>query len=260
VRAAAGITCVILLGGAASAAEQRGAPANAPVRGADARPPTAWVTVPSGSFQMGCAPADTRCDADEQPRHAVTISKAFQLMATEVAVSAYRALVTELDAQPPWSTPDHPVVIVTWQEAADFCAKAGGRLPTEAEWEYAARGGRDGANYPWGDETPTDEPGMPNGAAFESDRARPVKSYPANGYGLYDVAGNVWEWTADVGALYRAGTLVDPQGLAAGSTRIVRGGSFGDAARNLRLSNRTSNRSDSINVNVGFRCARTLPD
>jgi formylglycine-generating enzyme required for sulfatase activity len=86
-----------------------------------------------------------------------------------------------------------------------------------------------------------------------------VKSYQPNGFGLFDIAGNVWEWTADIGALYRVGTLVDPQGLAAGSTRIVRGGSFGDAPRNLRLSNRTSNRADSINVNVGFRCARTLP-
>jgi len=239
------ITCAVLMGGALSDAQ-------------DARPPIAWVTIPAGTFQMGCVPADPRCDADEQPRHTVTISKGFQLMATEVTVGVYRALIAELEAQPPWSSPDHPVVIVTWQDAAAFCDKAGGRLPTEAEWEYAARGGRDGALYPWGDEAPTDEPGKPNGATLESDRARPVKSYQANGYGLFDMAGNVWEWTADIGGLYRTGTLIDPQGLAAGSTRIVRGGSFGDAPRNLRLSNRTSNRADSINVNVGFRCARSL--
>jgi len=240
------IACGVLMGGAVYAAQ-------------GARPPIAWVTIPAGTFQMGCVPADTRCDADEQPRHTVTISKSFQLMATEVTVSIYRGLIDELEAQPPWSTPDHPVVIVTWQEAAAFCDKAGGRLPTEAEWEYAARGGRDGTLYPWGDEAPTDEPGKPNGATLESDRPRPVKSYQPNGYGLFDVTGNVWEWTADVGALYRVGTLIDPQGLADGSTRIVRGGSFGDAARNLRLSNRTSNRADRVNVNVGFRCARTLP-
>jgi len=241
------IACAVLMGGAVSAAQ-------------GARPPIPWVTIPAGTFQMGCVPADTRCDADEQPRHAVTISKGFQLMATEVTVATYRALIGELESQPPWSSPDHPVVIVTWQDAVAFCDKAGGRLPTEAEWEYAARGGRDGALYPWGDEPPTDEPGKPNGATMESDRARPVKSYQANGYGLFDMAGNVWEWTADIGGLYRVGApLIDPQGLAEGSTRIVRGGSFGDAARNLRLSNRTSNRADSINVNVGFRCARNLP-
>ena len=174
------------------------------VPGEGAEPPIAWVTIPAGTFHMGCVPADRQCNTDEQPRHAVTISRGFQLMATEVTAGLYRALMGELDEQPPWSTtPDHPAVIVTWDEAEAFCEKAGGRLPTEAEWEYAARGGREGAIYPWGDETPADKPGAPNGAALESDRPRPVKSYTANGYGLFDIAGNVWEWTADVGTLYR---------------------------------------------------------
>ena len=102
-------------------------------------------------------------------------------------------------------------------------------------------------------------PARPNGAALESDRPRPVKSYKPNGYGLFDIAGNVWEWTADVGTLYRDEARIDPQGAAAGSTRIVRGGSFGDDPGNLRVSNRTPNRPDRINVNVGFRCARALP-
>ena len=226
----------------------------------DAPSPIAWVTIPAGTFQMGCVPGDRECNTDEQPRHAVTISKSFQFMATEVTAGAYSALMGEVDEQPPWSTtPDHPVVIVTWEEADAFCQKVGGRLPTEAEWEYAARGGRDGAIYPWGNETPADDPSLPNGAALESDRPLPVKSYKANGYGLFDIAGNVWEWTADVGTLYREDPVTDPEGLASGSTRIVRGGSFGDAASNLRVSNRTPNRPDRVNVNVGFRCARTLP-
>ena len=113
------ITCAVLMGGALSAAQ-------------DARPPIAWVTIPAGTFQMGCVPADPRCDADEQPRHTVTISKGFQLMATEVTVGVYRALIAELEAQPPWSSPDHPVVIVTWQDAAAFCDKAGKQLLVEA--------------------------------------------------------------------------------------------------------------------------------
>jgi formylglycine-generating enzyme required for sulfatase activity len=200
----------------------------------DARPPIAWVTISSGTFQMGCVPGDPRCDADEQPRHPVTISKGFQLMATEVTVGAYRALIGELDAQPPWSTPDHPVVVVTWQDAAAFCDKAGGRLPTEAEWEYAARGGLDGAVFAWGDDF------MPKGKvmantwhgefpwqrlpAHRYERTSPVASFPPNGYGLFDIAGNVWEWTAD---FYRSGH----EGGAVPNTRAARRGTLASRPR-----------------------------
>ena len=124
-------------------------------------------------------------------------------MVTEVTVKMYRAVLSDVEAQPPWSTtPEHPVVIVTWDEASTFCEAIGGRLPTEAEWEYAARGGREGAIYPWGDEVPSDESHSPKGAVFESDRAQPVKTFGPNGYGLFDMAGNVWEWTADASTLY----------------------------------------------------------
>jgi formylglycine-generating enzyme required for sulfatase activity len=219
-----------------------------------------WVTIPAGTFQMGCVPGDTECNIDERPRHAVTLTKPFQMMATEVTVRMYRSAAAEVEEQPPWSTaPDHPVVIVTWEEARKVCAVLGGRLPTEAEWEFAARGGREGAIYPWGNEPPDDGAKSPHGAAFESDRPMPVRSFPPNGYGLYDMAGNVWEWTEDIGSLYQATAATDPEGLAEGSTRILRGGSFGDAPSNLRVSNRTPNRASRINVNVGFRCAKDLP-
>ena len=224
-----------------------------------------WVRVPAGTFQMGCISADARCDGDEHPRHAVTISRPFDLMPTEVTLGMYRAAIKEVDEQPPWSTsPDQPVVIVTWDEALAFCRAVGGRLPTEAEWERAARGGREGTVYSWGDQAPVDRAGAVNGAAFESDSARAVKSFAPNAYGLYDMVGTVWEWVADAYGGYQAGAVTDPERPApppgeGAPFRVVRGGAYGDDPANLRLSNRNPNRVRNVNVNVGFRCARDAP-
>ena len=226
---------------------------------AQAPPGVQWVRVPAGTFQMGCISADARCDADEHPRHPVTISRPFDMMPTEVTLGMYRAVAKEVDEQPAWSkTPDQPVVIVTWDEAAAFCQAVGGRLPTEAEWEHAARGGRDGAIYPWGDQAPDDRDRAVNGAAFESDSARPVKSFAPNAFGLYDMAGNVWEWVADAYGGYRAQAETDPKRAEESQFRVVRGGAYGDDPANLRVSNRNPNRARNINVNVGFRCARDI--
>ncbi len=225
-----------------------------------ASPDIAWARIPAGTFHMGCVPADEQCNTDEHPRHEVTLTRPFELMTTEVTVGMYRVAADHVDEQPEWSTtPGHPVVIVTWDEARAFCKAIGGRLPTEAEWEYAARGGRDNAIYPWGDVNPRPDPQSPNGAVFERDHAQPVKSYGPNGYGLFDMAGNVWEWTEDAGSLYLTDAVSDPLGPESGRTRIVRGGSFGDDPSSLRVSNRTPNQPDRVNVNVGFRCARDLP-
>ena len=144
------------------------------------------------------------------------------------------------------------------REAQAFCAAVGGRLPTEAEWEYAARGGRPDTIFPWGNQPPTDRAAAADGAAFESDAARPARSFGANGFGLYDMAGNVWEWVADWGGVYAPDAASDPTGPATGRVRVVRGGSYGDDPANLRLSNRNPNSPDRGNINVGFRCARDV--
>jgi formylglycine-generating enzyme required for sulfatase activity len=226
----------------------------------DAIPGVEWVRIPAGTFQMGCiSPAmPRRCDADEYPRHAVTITRPFDMMATEVTARMFRAFTPLIEEQPVWSTsPDQPVAIVTWDDAVRFCKAVGGRLPTEAEWEYAARGGREGTVYPWGDQAPDDRPGTANGAAFEGDSPRAAKAFRANGFGLYDMAGNVWEWVADWYGVWDPVAVNDPKGPAAGDGfRVVRGGSYGDDMGNLRVSNRNPNRPGSRNVNVGFRCAR----
>ena len=222
-------------------------------------PTVPWTRIPSGIFEMGCVPDDPRCDLDEAPRHAVRLTRAFDLMTTEVTVEEFRAATPMMPEQPPWSTtPQHPVTIVRWDEARMFCEAVGGRLPTEAEWEYAARGGKDGLIFPWGSQPPTDRAGAATGAAFESDGAKPTKTFAANGYGLHDMAGNVWEWVADWYAPYGLDPVTDPTGPAMGTTRVVRGGSYGDDDANLRVSNRSANAPRNRNFNIGFRCAKDV--
>jgi formylglycine-generating enzyme required for sulfatase activity len=232
-----------------------------PLHAQDAIPGVEWVRIPAGTFQMGCISTEgpRRCDADEYPRHAVTITRPFDMMATEVTARMFRAFTPLIEEQPAWSmSPDQPVAIVTWDDAVKFCKAVGGRLPTEAEWEYAARGGRAGTVYPWGDQAPDDRPGAANGAAFEGDSPRAVKTFRANGFGLYDMAGNVWEWVNDWYSVLGPEPVKDPRGGEGGGFRVVRGGSYGDDMGNLRVSNRNPNRPGSRNVNVGFRCARDV--
>lgn len=219
-----------------------------------------WVAIPSGTFEMGCVPGDRECDTDESPRHRVTISRGFALTATEVTVAQYRASGRTPAAQPSWSGDRHPVVHVTWDDARAYCAAAGGRLPTEAEWEYAARRGREAAVYPWGNEPPVCTTGATNGARFRpcGQGAAPVATFRPNGYGLYDMPGNVSEWLADWHSetYYRVSPTSDPPGPTRGVSRVVRGGSWNTSPRGLRVSNRSWGVLTYRFNFVGFRCAR----
>lgn len=164
---------------------------------------------------------------------------------------------------------NHPVVHVSWYDAQAYCAWAGTRLPTEAEWEHAARGGLRGARFAWGDElTPRGEhraniwqgrfPDV-NTAEDGYVGTAPVRSYRPNGYGLYNMAGNVWEWCADNWSVtfHIDGPRRDPTGPPTGESRVVRGGSYlchDSYCNRYRVAARTSNTPDSSSGNTGFRC------
>ena len=164
---------------------------------------------------------------------------------------------------------DHPVVHVDHDDALAFCAWAGLRLPTEAEWEYAARGGLVGARYAWGAElTPGGEHRCniwqgrfptTNTAEDGYRGTAPADAFAPNGFGLHNVAGNVWEWCADWwGVEHPTGPTDDPVGPAPGAARVMRGGSYlchDSYCNRYRVAARTSNSPDSSTGNLGFRCA-----
>jgi formylglycine-generating enzyme required for sulfatase activity len=228
-----------------------------------------YVWIPPGEFHMGATPGDTEILDQEEPRHQVRITKGFWLGETPVTVTAYkrfarekgRAMPPAPDFNPEWSKEDHPVVRVSWDEAQAYCEWAGGRLPTEAEREYAARGGKDGLKYPWGNQITPDNANY-SGSKWKG--TSPVRSYPANAWGLYDMAGNVWEWIADwYGKDYYA-TLPsdkpaeDPRGPKSGTVRVLRGGSFVSVSRVLRAAGRNGLAPGYWSYSIGFRCVREV--
>ena len=236
----------------------------------ESRPGIRWASVPAGEFQMGCTPADSECNASERPQHAVTLTRRFELMTTEVTVGMFRAFAgargsrRRVPGQPAWSRDDRqPVVNVNWEEATAFCRWAGGRLPTEAEWERAARGGSPDGRYPWGSEAPTSAAGAPNGARFRSRDgwfpavgALPVARFSANAFGLFDMAGNVWEWVSDSYERYGPDPVSDPRGASSGGGKVARGGSWYSYAGPLRVSARDTFGPAFRDAVLGFRCAQ----
>ena len=241
------------------------------------------VYVPRGTFPMGSTAAQIdeamslceqypdeygKCKTPgfeaESPQHAVTLDS-FWVDRTEVTNAQYVLCVADgacresrLADDPAYSGEDYPVAGIPWQDAQDYCAWAGGRLPTEAEWEYAARG-PEGHTYPWGDEfdcgggsfwdnTSGCDDGYPEPA--------PVGSFPEgiSWCGALDMAGNVWEWGADAYGTYPAEAQVNPTGPALGSEGVLRGGSWGYHQPFVRTANRYPVPATANYLAVGFRC------
>jgi formylglycine-generating enzyme required for sulfatase activity len=240
----------------------------------------AWI--PAGTFHMGCVKGDDQCLNYEKPNHEVTFTRGFWMARTPVTVNAYRRFATNTgcsmppepgfknqrvqipDFNPGWTLEKHPIVNVNWNEASEYCKWVGGRLPTEAEWEYASRGEADGWKYPWGNSLTRDDANYGKNeccrqasvAADKWDYTSPVASFPPNGYGLYDMAGNVYQWVADFfsSEYYANSTSEDPSGPSSGSLRTVRGGSWSNDARFLRASFRYAVTAHDRNHYIGFRC------
>ncbi|MBN2358780.1 MAG: formylglycine-generating enzyme family protein [Deltaproteobacteria bacterium] len=218
-----------------------------------------WVPIPGGTFDMGCSPNDNGCYANESPTHSVTIT-AFEMTATEITQHQYQMTMGSNPSNH-HGCPTCPVEQITYQQALDYCTAIGGRLPTEAEWEYAARAGTTTKYYCGDDDACLD--GIAWYAANSGSESHPVGEKAVNLFGLYDVLGNVHEWTADwYGAGYYAvSPAQDPTGPASGSERVYRGGSYLNSitnpnANHVRVSYRAKLNPNLDYSNHGARCAR----
>jgi sulfatase modifying factor 1 len=221
------------------------------------------VVVPAGEFMMGSPTGDS----DEQPAHKVYV-ETFSMDTYEVTVGQYAAFLQAKGIDPPsdWKTMNQsahqkrPVANVDWADAFAYCKWAGKRLPTEAEWEKAARG-TDDRLYPWGNEAPT-----PLHANFgKSDWNNhgvlaPIGTFEAgkSPYGIYDMAGNVWEWVNDWYDYnyYKTSPSKNPAGPSSGGTKVIRGGAWNSNPRAMRSANRSLISPTDQGLN-GFRCAKT---
>jgi len=206
-----------------------------------------YVLIPAGTFQMGCSPNDSACKDDEKPTHAVTISKDFWIGETPVTQAAYKKVMN--GANPSIHKGDQmPVTFIRWAEADAYCKAVDMRLPTEAEYEYAARGGT---------ATPRYGPIADIAWYFANSgglQAKDVKQKKPNAYGLYDMLGNVWVWMSDWYAPYSAGSATDPTGPPMAKERAERGGSWFTGPLTVRASSRDFHVPEYRYTDVGVRC------
>ncbi len=224
------------------------------------------MEVAAGPFMMGCNEAeDTACDPDELPYHEVTLST-YEIDVREVTQARYQACVDVggcsapgTDASCNWDPvgrADHPVGCVSWDQANVYCTYVGKRLPSEAEWEKAARGAT-GLVYPWGNSAP--DCLKANFGDCLGDSA-PVGSHTEGNspYGAEDMAGNLYEWVNDYYAVayYESSPSDDPTGPTSGDNRVMRGGAFGYEIQYMRASNRGANPQTASFSPLGFRCAK----
>ena len=228
------------------------------------------VLIPAGEFQMG----STEGAADEKPVHRVHLDD-YYLDKYEVTTARYGQFMAATGHREPdnWSlvsqtnAQDRPVIGVDWHDAEAYCRWAGKRLPTEAEWEKAARG-TDGRTYPWGNAAPISS--LANyGKDFRNvinnnyyaERLTPVGSYEEGKgpFGIYDLAGNVWEWVADWYDVdyYSRSPAQNPKGPPTGEYRVLRGGSWRGDPQGVRSADRLYDRPADRDNNIGFRCAKT---
>ena len=240
------------------------------------------VFVPAGNFLMGSRLLDAGAGKGERPRHAVHL-KSFWIDRIEVTNEMYAGFlnamgnqremgVTWLDAEdisaqihqaddiwePDPGYANHPVIEITWYGARAYCEWAERRLPTEAEWEKAARG-TDGRKYPWGEDINCDRTQY----SACSSHSIPSGSLPegASPYGALDMAGNVWEWVADWydADYYQRSARYNPEGPYTGVNRVIRGGSWRQFSRGVRSAYRGRNGPYGSYFNIGFRCASSIP-
>ncbi|MBI4909125.1 MAG: formylglycine-generating enzyme family protein [Acidobacteria bacterium] len=230
------------------------------------------VFIPGGEFERGRShplPDDglkwvPEVMKDDRPVRTIKVD-AFYMDTHEVTIEQYAKFITATGHRAPYNWPNgkvpdgkgkFPVVAVSWDDAAAYARWAGKRLPTEAEFERACRGLTEKAKYPWGDRKPTAKDaryGTVNGPSEAG-------SCPANSFGLHDIVGNVWEWTADWYDIdyYASAPEANPQGPKSGMYRVLRGGSWADVDKYLTCSYRSWARPPERSPNIGFRCVKPI--
>jgi len=232
------------------------------------------ILIPAGEFIMGSDSADAK--NDERPVHKVYID-AFYIDRYEVTNSQYQKFILETGYAPPrvdqeWAAEynwngtsfpatkaDHPVVLVSWNDAQQYAVWCGKRLPSEAEWEKAARGGLVGMQYPLGNSITFDHASYDKGY-FRDKKICRIGSFKPNSFDLFDMSGNVWEWCQDWYAedYYKSAPYKNPAGPQEGIYHVFRGGSWVSQEAFLRCSQRGKNVPDYKSHTVGFRCAISL--
>ncbi|MFC1664178.1 formylglycine-generating enzyme family protein [Pseudomonadota bacterium] len=232
------------------------------------RGPT-MIVIPSGWFRMGDVSGGGQ--TDETPVHRVTIEKAFAMSKTEITFDPYDLFVQYTDRQKPsdrgWGRGNRPVINVSWRDTvaySEWLTKQTGklyRLPSEAEWEYAARSGTE-TRYPWGDEMGSNNANCDLcKSKWDYKKTAPVGSFNANQFGLLDMHGNVWEWMQDCWHGNYQGAPSDGKewkGIQKCRRRVIRGGSWGDGPRSLHSANRIGGGPDGSGNGLGFRLVQEL--
>lgn len=218
-----------------------------------------WVKVEGGTFQMGCQKTEADCYPDEE-QHKVSVST-FYISKYEITVEQFRYYCQqtgkEMPPAPHFGWEDKaPIVNVTWQQAYDYAKWVGGRLPTEAEWEYAARGGKYSKGYAYSGSDDALEVGW----CYENSdkKTHPVGEKKANELGLYDMSGNAWEWCNDNYEIYyyKNSPQKNPQGPATGIGKVNRGGCYNFDYRLMKNSHRRGSGEESIGTGTGFRIVK----
>jgi formylglycine-generating enzyme required for sulfatase activity len=261
-----------------SAAEALGAQVAPGLTKLNGKDGLSYVWIPPGRFAMGCSALDRECEKDEKPIHRVTITKGFWMSQTAVTQLAYQRVMGNnpsyfKENRSLFRSQNQPVEQVSWSEAKAYCERIEMRLPTEAEWEYAARGGTSESRY--GELDSVDSVGWyyDNSAEATIDQGSDastrtdentkemwrqthlVAQRKPNLYGLYDMLGNVKEWVGDWFGPYPLGAVTDPQGPMGGQFKAVRGASYADQSDRVRVSARESGLQPGYRTStIGFRC------